>query len=127
MLDDTDLYQTYACPQSNSITTLYQIDILKLHLNSKDLHFTLVTFFSKGGGNIVLIVTKQTPLFLPILLSINFNSLSYNIRKNEKNSLVNFFSRAENVSFIVKKLLYETIKLLKSSPITVSIKNKLSF
>jgi hypothetical protein len=75
----------------------------------------------------VLIVTNQTPLSIPILLSINFNSLSYNIRKIEKQFIGDFFSRAQNVSFIVKKLLYETIKLLKSSPITVSIKNKLSF
>ena len=92
MLGDTD-YQTYVCPQSNSITTLYQINMsyhcfevtLKFKRHSP-IRIYVSDIFSKGGwGNTVLIVTKQTRLSIPILLSINSNSLSYNICEIKKN------------------------------------------
>jgi hypothetical protein len=68
MLEDTDLYQTYACPQSNFITTLYQIDMsyrcfevtLKFKRPSPIRIYVGDFFFQRGVGNIVLIVTKQT-------------------------------------------------------------------
>ena len=91
MLGDTD-YQTYVCPQSNSITTLYQINmsyhcfevILKFKRHSP-IRIYVSDIFSGGGVNIVLIITKQARLSIPILLSINSNSLSYNICEIKKN------------------------------------------
>ena len=91
MLGDAD-YPTYVCPQNNSITTLYQVN-MSYHCFEVTIKFKrhspvrihVGDIFQRGRGDIKRILGKQAPLSVTILLSINPNSLSYNICKIKKN------------------------------------------